>query len=69
MNSSAYIPSDAPKNAALAAITRMNDSATFEEIMHEVYVLQKIEQGRRDVATGRTYSQEEMRKEMQAWRN
>lgn len=57
-----------PKHIALEAITQMRETATFDDIMHEVYVLQKIERGRRDVQEGHTYSQEQMRKEIETWR-
>lgn len=64
MQSNTHTPANIPKNQALSVIANMNDTATFDDIMHEVYVLQKIERGQRDVAEGRVYSHEAMRKEM-----
>ena len=38
------------------------ESATWEDVMHEVYVQQSIEEGLADAAAGRTVSHEEVKR-------
>jgi hypothetical protein len=42
------------KKATLELVERMEEDVTFEDIMYELHVLQKIERGRRDAEEGRT---------------
>ena len=56
-----------PKQTALNAISLMRDSASYEDIMYELYVLQKIERGREDIREGRSVSHEEARKRLGKW--
>jgi predicted transcriptional regulator len=50
-----------PKQTALKAIEHLRDSASYEDIMYELYVLQKIERGRQDIREGRSVSHEEVK--------
>ncbi len=43
-----------PKAQALKAIRLMKETATFEDIMREIYTLQKLEHGLNDAKSGRT---------------
>jgi predicted transcriptional regulator len=56
-----------PKQAALNAIEHLKDSASYDEIMYQVYVLQKIERGREDVRAGRTVSHDEAKERLSRW--
>ena len=60
-------PKPQPKQAALKAIEHLKDSASYEEMMYELYVLQKIERGREDLHTGRTVTHEEARERLSKW--
>lgn len=51
-------PSPTPKATALSAIEHLKDTASYEEMMYELYVLQKIERGREDLRTGRSLAHE-----------
>ncbi|HET9136364.1 MAG TPA: hypothetical protein VFO76_07000 [Candidatus Kapabacteria bacterium] len=41
--------------------------ATLEDIQYHLYVIQKVEQGLRDIEEGRVISHEEMKKEILSW--
>ena len=54
------------KEAARQAIDRLPDQATWEDIMYELYVKQKIEAGLRAAEEGRTIAHEEMKRRIAA---
>jgi hypothetical protein len=56
-----------PKQTALKAIEHLQDSASYEDIMYELYVLQKIERGRQDIREGRTVSHVEAKERLGKW--
>jgi predicted transcriptional regulator len=56
-----------PKQAAIEAIEHLKESASYEDIMYELYVLQKIERGRENVRKGRTVSHEEAKEQLSKW--
>ena len=39
---------------------RLPDECTWDDVMYQIYVRQKIEEGKRDIAEGRVYSHEEV---------
>lgn len=53
-----------PKQAAQALIEHMSDQASWNDIMYELYVKQKIEAGLKSVAEGRTVSHEEVKRRL-----
>lgn len=55
------------KKATLELVERLEEDVTFEDIMYELYVLQKIERGRRDAEGGRTVSHEEAKERLDQW--
>ncbi|ARA93424.1 hypothetical protein AWN76_009830 [Rhodothermaceae bacterium RA] len=55
------------KQASLRLIERLDEDVTFEDIIYELYFLQKVERGLKDVKEGRTLSHEEVRKEFEKW--
>lgn len=55
------------KEHALRAIERLPDTATFEQIMAELYFREKVERGLRDVAEGRVVSQEVASQRLTRW--
>ena len=52
------------KDAARQIIDHLPDQATWDDIMYELYVKQKIEEGLADVAAGRTVPHEEVKAEL-----
>jgi predicted transcriptional regulator len=52
------------KQQAAEMIRNLPDQATWDDIMYELYVRQKIEQGLRDGDEGRLVSQEEVPRAM-----
>ncbi len=56
-----------PKQNALEAIQQLPDTVDFDEIVYRLYVLNKINQGMKDVDEGKGISQEEMAREIEQW--
>ncbi len=54
------------KESARQAIDRLSDQATWEDIMYELYVKQKVDAGIEAVAEGRTIPHEEMKRRLLA---
>ena len=50
------------KQEAREVIERLSDSATWDEVMYELYVRQKIAEGIRAADEGRVVSHEEVKK-------
>ena len=55
------------KQEALELIQWMPDTATTADIMEELYFKEQVELGLRDVAEGRTISNEEMKERIAQW--
>jgi predicted transcriptional regulator len=55
------------KQEAIEAIERLPDSAPLDEIVYRLYVLNKVQQGLKDIDAGRTVSSEELAREIEAW--
>lgn len=49
------------KEAARKLIEELPDEATWDDLMYEIYVVQKIEEGMRAADEGRVLSHEEVR--------
>ena len=49
------------KEEARQLVERLPEDATWKDLLYEVYVRQKIEQGRKAVAEGRVVSHEEVK--------
>ncbi len=55
------------KQEAIKAITSLPDTATMEDIMYRLYVIDKVHEGLDDVRNGRVITSEELEKEIQSW--
>ncbi|MBI5460758.1 MAG: hypothetical protein HY941_01055 [Gammaproteobacteria bacterium] len=53
-----------PKQAAKELIEHMPDQASWNDIMYELYVKQKIEAGLKAVAEGRTVPHEDIKRRL-----
>lgn len=56
-----------PKQNALEAIQQLPDTVDYDEIVYRLYVLNKINQGMKDVDEGKGISQEELAREIEQW--
>lgn len=52
------------KQATLRLLERLADDVTFEDIIYELYVLEKIRRGMKDAEEGRLVSHEEARQRL-----
>jgi len=55
------------KQDAINAISSLPDTATTEDIMYRLYVIDKIKRGLDDIDNGNTVSLEELEKEIETW--
>lgn len=55
------------KQEAIRVISKLPDTANMDDIMYELYVIDKVKKGREAVERGETISIEDLRKEMQTW--
>jgi predicted transcriptional regulator len=58
------VTAPSPKQLALHAVEQLPDDASLEDAMERLYVLASIEQGRADIAAGRTIPHEEVRRRL-----
>ena len=56
-----------PKETALNAIQHLKESASYEDMMYELYVLQKIERGRAEARLGHSVGHEEAKQQLSRW--
>jgi hypothetical protein len=55
------------KDVVLEAITKLPDSASIDDIMYRLYVIDKVNKGREAVKKGEMLSAEELLKETDSW--
>jgi len=55
------------KEEIINSMSSLPETATYEEAMYRLYVLEKINRGREDVKNGRTITIEQLRQEMKSW--
>ena len=55
------------KQEALEAISNMPDSANIDDIMYQLYVMDKVRKGRDAVQSEDRLSTIELRKDMETW--
>ena len=53
------------KDEAISAISKLPESASIDDIMHELYVIDKVKKGKEAAERGDTLSIEELKREMQ----
>ena len=56
-----------PKKAAQKLLERVDEDASYDDIIYELHVLQKIQQGLKDVEEGKTKSHEQVKEEFKKW--
>ena len=55
------------KQEAMQILAKMPEDVDMEEIMYQLYVLEKVRRGREDVAKGRVTTAEELKREIEQW--
>jgi hypothetical protein len=55
------------KQQAINAISSLPDTATIEDMMYRLYVIDKVNAGLEDMRNGKTISAKELLREMQTW--
>lgn len=55
------------KEVTLELVEQLDDDVTFEDIMYELHVLQKIDRGRRDAEEGRVTPHDEVQDRLSQW--
>lgn len=55
------------KQAAREVLETLPDDCSFADIEYHLHVRQMIEEGRRDLREGRTYSHEEIERDLAQW--
>ena len=55
------------KQATLRLVERLDDDGSFEDIMYELYVLEKIQRGMKDAQDGRVVKHEEAKQRLNRW--
>jgi predicted transcriptional regulator len=48
-------------------LAQLPDDATLEDIQYHVYVLEKVQRGRADIAAGRRHTTEQARERLARW--
>ena len=55
------------KEKVRKTIDRLPDNFTVDQVVEELVVLNKIEEGLKDVENGRVFSTEQVKKELKTW--
>jgi hypothetical protein len=55
------------KQEAIKVISNLPESANIDDIMYELYVIDKINKGRVAAECGNSLSVEELKREMESW--
>lgn len=55
------------KKEAIRVISKLSDTANIDDIMYELYVIDKVKKGREAAERGETISIEDLKREMQTW--
>ncbi len=55
------------KKATLQLVERLDDDVSFEDIIYELYVLEKIQRGMEDAEAGRVLSHKEAKHRLSRW--
>lgn len=55
------------KQEVTQLLAQLPDDATLEDIQYHLYVLEKIQRGRTDVAKGRSFTSKQARERLSRW--
>lgn len=57
----------AAKSDALHTIQQLPDEASMEDVMYQLYVLDKIRKGQKAVEQGKTLTTSELKSDIESW--
>ncbi|MEK7264132.1 MAG: hypothetical protein AAB071_06435 [Bacteroidota bacterium] len=60
-------PFSSPKEAVSSVLKMMGDDVSYDEVMYEIYLLQKVERGLQEIEEHKTVPHEEAKKRLQKW--
>ena len=55
------------KQEAIRIISKLPETASIDDIMYELYVIDKVKKGKEAVERGESTSVEDLKREMQSW--
>lgn len=55
------------KQEAIRVISKLPETASIDDIMYELYAIDKINKGREAVERGESATSEDLKREMQSW--
>jgi len=55
------------KDRVRRAVEEMPNDVSFEEVMERIFILQKVERGRQQIAAGEGIPHEDARRQMKRW--
>ena len=55
------------KQEAIKAISKLPEPANIDDIMYELYVIDKVKKGREAAERGESVSVDDLKREMQSW--
>ncbi|MEM6784631.1 MAG: hypothetical protein AAF624_12960 [Bacteroidota bacterium] len=55
------------RDRVLRAVSEMPSTITFEEVMERIYMLEKIERGRQQIAEGKGVPHDDAQQHMKRW--
>lgn len=61
------MPDVSVKDRVRRALEEMPNDVSFEEVMERIFILQKVERGRQQIAAGEGIPHEEARRQMKRW--
>ena len=61
------MPETTVRDRVLRAVEEMPSDVTYDEVMERIYMLQKIERGRQQIADGQGVPHEEAKRQMKRW--
>ncbi|MBS4028955.1 MAG: hypothetical protein KGZ58_09985 [Ignavibacteriales bacterium] len=58
-----------PKQTLFNVLQQMYDNVTYDDMMYEIYLLQKVECGLKEIEEGNILSNEDVKKRLRKWLN
>ena len=55
------------KDKVIKTIDRLPDNFTVDQLVEEIVVLNKIEEGLKDIEDGRVFTTDQVKQELEAW--
>lgn len=63
-----FAPTETAKEHLITILQQQPDDSSYDELLKELAFARMIDRGLRDAASGRTTSNEDVRREIESWR-